>query len=420
MYRAGVRQPFAALANAAEWLAAYWLYSHLPLCLLSTAPPANSLLPQLQSPLVRRSACVGLSSKLICTAESVCSASLSAQLSSFLLLAGKATAIGTRTAQKPQLEAQLAPKSQGAASQPDASGNAAESSQHTNSQQDAEWLASTSAHHAQTVCQDRQLPQRKKRLRTTKHSNGEEPELLEETATLHQDADDNDSKGNNQGLSDQQHQASTAVHAVPGRGHHKQQVIEDDDIMLGEEGAGGTALAPGAMDHGALDLDGQGAGARAAKGCAKKASGLAAVDDGSNSALTSRHRHESTPKAPQRARPAVGLSLLDAMMDDDNFGFGAPTSRAESQGDQPSQVTHASAGRIGDNSNVEQQPPLPQAQQTVAGQLDLSKQDPDLHRTDVLPNAPGPTAEQHLHQAPSSAPRKGTLRDKMRALGMKV
>lgn len=320
-------------------------------------------------------------------------------------------------------ELQLAPSGQRLASRSDASGNAAESTQHANSQHDADWLASAPAHHAQAAGQDRQLPQRKKRLRTSKHRNCEEDVLLEESAPLQQDAGGIDNKDDNEKLSPEQHQASISM---PGRGHHKQQVIEDDDIML-EEGIAGVPppLTSGATEHTeggpALDVVGQGI---ATKPAMKKASdGLAVAAADFSSALTSQCTHESTTRAAQWAKPAARGSLLDAVMGDDNFGFEAVSEWTKPQGAQPPEIALDNTGRNVAGTSAEQQPtvpPLPHVQQTLAGEQDLCKQDPDLQGHDVLPRQPALTAEQRLHQATSSAPRKSRLRDKMRALGMNV
>ena len=217
------------------------------------------------------------------------------------------------------------------------------------------------------------------------------------------------------------------VHAMHGQGQHKQHVIDDDDIAMEADRTGGEGQSPrincGAEARGGNGLHSNEAATKTTTGLDR----LAALSDVFSNMAKPESQNATETNVGQSTKATTGFSLLDAMMDDDGehgYVLNAPMSKFEPHEAHPSQQ---SADRTAFKMNAEasqnyllsthMQPPS--ATSTV--KQHLRKQDSvDLQQHDVLPNEPADRSTLLPKQCTDAAPRKISLKDKMRALGMKV
>ena len=295
------------------------------------------------------------------------------------------------------------------AAQPDTDlpGNVADS------QQDADWLPSASQQQVQAAKPGKRA-QRKRKLCSGTDLDPCEPRSSDGAQARQHAASDGGSQGS------QRHQASAAVHVMHGRSHHKQQVIEDDDIEIVRETAAGKSqpprLAAGAEVAPAGDVNDSHTASRNATGAIDR---IAALSDVLRDVPNAHSKTDTDKNAEGRSKAKASISLLDAIMDDDDFGFGAPSSKSDPQQALPSLASAKpialaksaeKPGTLQSSADVQSDLPLDQEQS-------LSNQGgSDVQRHDVPASQP---ADESAEQK-ASAPRKGSLKDKMRALGMKV
>ena len=223
--------------------------------------------------------------------------------------------------------------------------------------------------------------------------------------------DDSEMRGVQQGAID--------LDAVHSKGQHQRQVIEDDDIvMTADTSHGHTISRPLSMkDTASAPSDAAVMDNRPSRTNVSVLDRLAALD----SILT----HVPKPAqsvdaaaAPDHSvavKPKVKLSLLDAMVaDDDDVEYGAQHSLTQqghlgSMSSTADPATRAASLHHDAASLVVPAQSLEEPRATA----------PDIGSVqDALPNKPGECASSKLAASPIANPKKGSLRERMKALGM--